>query len=160
MYKNKYKKVTKRKYSFLTQNKWKEMLKMNYGYERVSTKKQDNTRQTIQLNKLDINFKKIFVDKRTGKNANRPELKKLINIVKADDNIYVESISRFGRNVDDLRNLCKELSEKGIVVHFLKEGFSTNGDGYKFLLTILGAVAELERSRLQNVFYKALRNVN
>lgn len=121
---------------------------MNYGYERVSTAKQDNTRQEIQLNKLDIKFKKVYRDKKTGKIKDREELNKLLNIVKESDNIYVESISRFARNVDDLRQLCEKLKAKGITVHFIKEGFSTNGDGYKFLLTILGAVAELEREQI------------
>ncbi len=65
--------------------------------------------------------------------------------VKSGDNIYVESISRLGRNVDDLRRLTEYFREKGVIIHFLKEGFNTNGDMYKFLLTILGAVAEMER---------------
>ena len=121
---------------------------MNYGYERVSTTKQNNARQEIQLNKLDIKFKKVYRDKKTGKTKDREELNKLLNVVKASDNIYVESISRFARNVDDLRQLCESLKAKGITVHFIKEGFNTNGDGYKFLLTILGAVAELEREQI------------
>jgi DNA invertase Pin-like site-specific DNA recombinase len=64
---------------------------------------------------------------------------------KKGDNIYVESISRLGRNVDDLRKLTKHFVEKGVTIHFLKEGFNTDGNMYKFLITILGAVAEMER---------------
>ena len=63
-----------------------------------------------------------------------------MNEVKSGDNIYVESISRLGRNVDDLRKLTTFFREKEVVVHFVKEGFSTDGNMYKFLLTILGAV--------------------
>lgn len=116
---------------------------MIYAYERVSTIKQDERRQEIRLE--GIKFDKRFIEKLTGKNANRPELHKLIVKAKTGDQIYVEAISRLGRNVDDLRTICKDFKEKGITVHFAKEGFNTDGDMYKFLLTILGAVSEMER---------------
>lgn len=80
-----------------------------------------------------------------GRNADRLQLNKIKLEVQKGDNVYCESISRFGRNVDELRALCEYFKEKGVVVHFIKEGFNTNGDTYKFLLTILGAVAEMER---------------
>jgi DNA invertase Pin-like site-specific DNA recombinase len=116
---------------------------MNYSYERVSTTKQDERRQEISLNAYKID--KRYIDKQSGKNADRPELNKLMLAVNKGDNIYVESISRLGRNVEDLRQLCEYFSEKGVTVHFIKEGFNTNGNSYKFMLTILGAVAEMER---------------
>lgn len=116
---------------------------MNYSYERVSTIKQDEKRQEMALEHIKIN--KRYIDKVTGKSADRTQLNKLKLDSKKGDNIYCESISRLGRNVDDLRSLCEFFKEKGVVVHFIKEGFNTNGDTYKFLLTILGAVAEMER---------------
>lgn len=116
---------------------------MNYSYERVSTAKQDEKRQEIVLSSIKID--KRFIDKLSGKNVNRPELNKLKLVVKKGDYIYVESISRLGRNVEDLRELCEYFTEKGIVVHFMKEGFNTQGNSYKFMLTVLGAVAEMER---------------
>lgn len=117
---------------------------MNISYERVSTVKQDVRRQELSFDNYSIEKK--YIDKASGKNTyDRPQLKILMNEVKPGDNIYVESISRLGRNVDDLRKLTKFFREKEVVVHFLKEGFSTNGNMYKFLLTILGAVAEMER---------------
>lgn len=119
---------------------------MNYSYERVSTYKQDERRQEISLEHIKIDCR--YVDKCSGKNADRPKLKMLLNDVKRGDHIYVESISRLGRNVDDLRNLTEEFKEKGVTVHFIKEGFDTSGAMYKFLLTILGAVAEMEREIL------------
>lgn len=64
---------------------------------------------------------------------------------KQGDHIYCDSISRLGRNVDDLRYLCKYFKNKDVIVHFIKEDFNTEGDMYKFLLAILGAVAEMER---------------
>lgn len=116
---------------------------MNYSYERISTLKQDERRQEIALNNIKID--KRFIDKLSGKNADQSQLNKLMLAVTKGDNIYCESISRLGRNVDDLRSLCNYFIEKGAVIHFIKEGFSTTGSSYKFLLTILGAVGEMER---------------
>jgi DNA invertase Pin-like site-specific DNA recombinase len=83
---------------------------------------------------------------RSGKNADRPKLKMLLADIKRGDHVYCESISRLGRNVDDLRQLTEDFANKGVTVHFVKEGFDTSGHMYKFMLTILGAVAEMERS--------------
>ena len=116
---------------------------MDVTYERVSTIKQDERRQEIALSHIKVDRR--YIDKVTGKNAERPQLNKMKLQLKEGDNIYVESISRFGRNVDDLREITQYFKEKGVVIHFIKEGFNTNGDTYKFLLTILGAVAEMER---------------
>jgi DNA invertase Pin-like site-specific DNA recombinase len=116
---------------------------MNYIYLRVSTDKQDERRQELALE--NIKCDKRIVDKLSGKNADRPGLNKLMLDVKKGDNIYVESISRLGRNVDDLRKLVEFFKDKGVTVHFIKDGFNTNGNMYKFMLTILGAVAEMER---------------
>lgn len=116
---------------------------MNYSYERVSTTHQDERRQEISLEPYKIDRR--YIDKLTGKNANRPELQKLLIDAKSSDHIYVESISRLGRNVDDLRSLTEQFRAMGVTVHFVKEGFDTNGSMYKFTLTILGAVAEMER---------------
>jgi len=116
---------------------------MNYSYERVSTIKQDERRQEISLEQFKIDRR--FIDKCSGKNADRVQLNKLMLEVKEKDNIYIESISRLGRNVDDLRKLVEFFKDKGATIHFVKEGFSTNGNMYKFMLTILGAVGEMER---------------
>jgi DNA invertase Pin-like site-specific DNA recombinase len=116
---------------------------MNVAYERVSTVNQDERRQELSFDNYKID--KRYIDKATGKSTDRPQLNKLMLEVKKGDNIYVESISRLGRNVDDLRKLTKHFIEIGVTIHFLKEGFNTDGNMYKFLLTILGAVAEMER---------------
>jgi DNA invertase Pin-like site-specific DNA recombinase len=131
---------------------------MNISYERVSTIKQDVKRQELSLNNYKIDKK--YIDRASGKSVvDRPQLSKLMNEVKPGDNIYIESISRLGRNVDDLRKLTEFFREKESTVHFLKEGFNTNGNMYKFLLTILGAVAEMEReitvSRIREGMEKA-----
>jgi DNA invertase Pin-like site-specific DNA recombinase len=116
---------------------------MNYSYERVSTVHQDERRQEISLEAYKIDQR--YIDKVSGKNADRPELQQILQEAKSGDHIYVESISRLGRNVDDLRQLTEQFKANGVIVHFVKEGFDTSGHMYKFMLTILGAVAEMER---------------
>lgn len=118
---------------------------MIYKYERVSTRKQSVGRQEMILDKLGITFDKAYTDKISGKGIDRPALNKLKLEVNDGDIIYCESISRLGRNVDDLRATCDYFKNKGVTVYFVKEGINTDGDGYKFILTILGAVAEMER---------------
>ena len=118
---------------------------MNFSYQRVSTEHQDLRRQEEALRGVRIDEQ--YSDKLTGKNIDRPALNQLRLDVQPGDNIYVESISRLGRNVDDLRQLVQEFKAKDVTIHFLKEGFNTsNGNNtFKFMLTILGAVAEMER---------------
>jgi DNA invertase Pin-like site-specific DNA recombinase len=70
---------------------------MNYSYERVSTIKQDEKRQEIALSHKKID--KRYLDEKTGKNVDKPELNKLEFAVKKDDYIYIESVSILGRNV-------------------------------------------------------------
>lgn len=132
---------------------------MNYSYERVSTLRQDERRQEISLEAFKIDCR--YIDKVSGKNADRPEIKRLLQDAKEGDHVYVESISRLGRNVDDLRRITEQFKAKGVTVHFIKEGFDTGGNMYKFMLTILGAVAEMEREliieRVQEGMEKAKR---
>lgn len=118
---------------------------MNFAYKRVSTERQDLRRQEEAFTGIKIDRE--YCDKLTGKKSDRPSLNKLRLDVQPGDHIYVESISRLGRNVDDLRQLVQEFKDRGVVVHFIKEGFSANGDSNMgtFLLTVLGAVAEMER---------------
>jgi len=118
---------------------------MNFAYKRVSTEKQDLRRQEEAFKGIKIDQE--YCDKLTGSKADRPQLNKLRLEAQKGDNIYVESISRLGRNVDDLRQIVQEFKKKEVAVHFIKEGFNTgNGNNmFKFMLTILGAVAEMER---------------
>jgi len=132
---------------------------MNYSYERVSTLHQDERRQEISMEHIKIDQR--YVDKASGKNAERPKLKMLLTDARRGDHVYCESISRLGRNVDDLRRLTEQFVSMGVTVHFVKEGINSSGSTYKFLLTILGAVAEMEREvsveRVREGVEKAMR---
>jgi len=114
-------------------------------YIRVSSIEQHTDRQLIAMQGLNIPDENIFIDKLSGKDIKRPELQRLLSTVKKGDSITVESISRFARNTRDLLSLIDKLNEKGVEFISLKEHIDTTTSTGKFMLTILGAVAELER---------------
>ena len=81
----------------------------------------------------------------SGKNTNRPELQRMMEYVRRGDTVIVESISRFARNTRDLLELMEKLTTKGVEFVSKKEAIDTTTPTGKFMLTIFGAVAELER---------------
>ncbi|BDU82901.1 recombinase family protein [Clostridium perfringens] len=118
-------------------------------YLRVSTTKQDITRQDMQLDKLKISFDREYVDKITGKTKDRPQLNKMLCDLKNGDILYCESISRLGRSLKDLIEIIEQLVNKGVRVIIVKEGIDTNSSTYKLLLAVFGGVAEMERETIQ-----------
>jgi len=118
-------------------------------YLRVSTKKQDEGRQDLQLDKLGIKFDREYIDKVTGKTEERPQLNKMIVEVKEGDIVYSESISRLGRSLKDLIDIVEQLLKKGGRVIIVKEGIDTSSSTYKLLLAIFGGVAEMEGEYIQ-----------
>ena len=116
---------------------------MKIGYIRVSTEGANTARQEILLRDLGVD--ELFIDKASGKNANRPELARMMNYVRRGDTVIVESISRFARNTRDLLELVEQLSAKGVEFISKKEAIDTTTPTGKFMLTVFGAVAELER---------------
>ena len=83
---------------------------MKIGYVRVSTEEQNTARQEIMLRELGVD--ELFIDKASGKNADRPELRRMMEYVRRGDTVIVESISRFARNTRDLLDLVEHLTEK------------------------------------------------
>lgn len=116
---------------------------MKIGYIRVSTVEQNTIRQELLLSELGVD--EVFIDKASGKNTDRPELKRLITYVRQGDTVIVESISRFARNTKDLLELIEQLTAKRVEFISKKEAIDTTTPTGKFMLTIFGAVAELER---------------
>ena len=116
---------------------------MKIGYIRVSTEEQNTARQEVLLRELDVD--EIFIDKASGKNADRPELTHMMNYVRRGDTVIVESISRFARNTRDLLDLVERLTEKQVEFVSRKESIDTTTPTGKFMLTVFAAVAELER---------------
>lgn len=116
---------------------------MKIGYIRVSTQEQNTLRQEVLMEALGVD--QIYIDKMSGKNAERPQLKEMISYVRRGDTVIVESISRFARNTKDLLELVEQLAAKEVVFISQKEAIDTATPTGKFMLTVFGAVAELER---------------
>ena len=116
---------------------------MKIGYVRVSTQEQNTIRQERMMESLGVD--ELYIDKASGKNAQRPELQKMIQYVRKGDTVVVESISRFARNTRDLLELVERLTAKQVEFVSQKEAIDTTTPTGKFMLTIFGAVAELER---------------
>jgi DNA invertase Pin-like site-specific DNA recombinase len=117
------------------------------GYVRVSSVGQNTERQ------LDgVQVDRCFTDKASGKDTQRPQLEALLEFVREGDTVVVHSMDRLARNLDDLRKLVLTLTKRGIQVQFVKESLTFSGDDSPMamlLLSMLGAVAEFERSLIK-----------
>ena len=116
---------------------------MKIGYIRVSTQDQNTIRQEAMMESLGV--EELYIDRASGKNTQRPELQKMLDYVRRGDMVIVESISRFARNTRDLLELVEQLTAKGVEFVSQKEAIDTSTPTGKFMLTVFGAVAELER---------------
>ena len=113
------------------------------GYIRVSAIDQNTERQEVALKEFNVN--KIFTEKLSGKNTNRPELHRMLDYVREGDTLYIESISRLARSTKDLLSLVQILQEKRVDLVSLKENIDTTTPQGRFILTVFGALSELER---------------
>jgi len=116
------------------------------AYIRVSATEQNTARQEVLMKELCVD--EIYIDKMSGKNTNRPELQTMMKYVRKGDTVIVESISRFARNTRDLLELIEKLKEKEVEFISKKENIDTTTPAGKFMLTVFGAVAELEREHI------------
>lgn len=115
-----------------------------FGYVRVSSKDQNEARQVEALKDL---VDEVLIDKASGKNAERPQLQALLQKVRSGDVVKVKSVDRLARNTRDLLTILEELTSQGISVMFLDNSLTfDDSPTSKFMITMLGAVGELERS--------------
>lgn len=124
------------------------------GYVRVSSADQNDARQLDGL-ALD----KVFTDKASGKDTNRPQLMAMLEFVRDGDHIYVHSMDRLSRSLRDLQEVVERLTAKGITIAFVKEGLTfeppaTGADAHKtaystLMLQLLGAVGQFERALIK-----------
>ena len=119
------------------------------GYIRVSTVDQNTERQLVG-----VPLDKVFEDKVSGKDKNRPQLLSCLDYVREGDTLHVHSIDRLARSLQDLQELVNKLLEKGVVVRFHKENLTFQNHGTqdpfaKLLSQVLGSFAEFERNILR-----------
>lgn len=119
---------------------------MLIGYVRVSTQEQNEARQVTALEEKNVD--KMFIDKASGKNADREALKEMLSYVREGDTVITESISRIARSTKDLLNIVDTLTQKNVDFISLKESIDTTTPQGKFMLTVFAAMAELERENI------------
>jgi len=119
---------------------------MLVGYARTSTVEQNEARQIVLFKELGV--EKYYLDKLSGKNTDRPQLKEMLSFVRNGDTVVVESISRLARSTRDLLNIVEQLSSKGVQFVSKKESIDTTTPQGRFILTVFAAMAELERESI------------
>ena len=124
-----------------------------YGYIRVSTREQNEARQVIALREFGVD--RVFMDKQSGKDFNRPEYQALLKQVRSGDVLVIKSIDRLGRNYEEIleqwRTITKEIGAAIVVLDMPLLDTRSNRDLTGTLiadivLQLLSYVAETERS--------------
>lgn len=119
---------------------------MLIGYVRVSSLEQNTARQEVMMQELGV--EKIFIDRMSGKSKDRPALDEMMGFVREGDTVIVESISRLARNTKDLLQIVEKLSNKKVEFVSKKESIDTTTPTGRFMLTVFGAMAQLEREQI------------
>lgn len=114
------------------------------AYIRVSTEEQNTARQDAMIQDCD----RVFREKASGKNTDRPELKKMLDYVREGDVVVVESYSRLSRSTADLLQLVETLRSKGVDFVSLKENIDTTSPTGKLIMTIFAGLTQFEREQL------------
>jgi len=125
-----------------------------YGYVRVSTKEQNEARQMIAMREYGIEEKRIYMDKQSGKDFNRPQYRRLMKRLRKGDTLVVKSIDRLGRNYDEIIEqwhiITKEKQAQIVVLDMLlldtRQGKDLTGTLIAdIVLQLLSYVAQTER---------------
>ena len=121
---------------------------MKIGYARVSTDKQSLLRQTDQL--AHEGCERIFMEKISGGKSDRPELLRMLDVVREGDTVIVTELSRLSRSVKDLFNMIEKLHTLGADIRSLKESWAdTTTPQGKLLFAIFAGVSEFERDLIR-----------
>ncbi|MDR0616984.1 MAG: recombinase family protein [Synergistaceae bacterium] len=129
-----------------------------YGYARVSSAEQNEDRQLLAMQNLGTSLTRIFTDKQSGKDFNRPAYIELLNALNAGDLLYIVSIDRLGRNYDEIREQWRILTkERGIDIAVIDMPLLDTRRGKDLMgtfiadlvLQILSFVAQNERENIR-----------
>lgn len=113
------------------------------GYRRVSSLLQNTARQ-LEGETVD----RVFEDKLSGKDTNRPQLQAMLKHVREGDTVVVHSLDRLGKSLVDLHQLIEDLTSRGVAVNFNTENLTFTGEDTaisRLMLGIMGSIAEFER---------------
>jgi DNA invertase Pin-like site-specific DNA recombinase len=116
------------------------------GYARVSTEEQSADRQEDALQKQGCS--RVYIDKISGSKASRPQLDAMLQYLREGDTLVVTSFSRLSRSTRDLLDIVETLRQKGVTLRSLKESLDTSTPQGRFMLSVFGALNELEREQL------------
>lgn len=119
---------------------------MKYGYARVSTANQDLGSQLQALEKEGCT--KVYSEKFTGTNADRPQFVKLLSILKEGDTLVVTKLDRFARTALSGTGLIKDLLKQGVKVHVLNMGLVEDTPTGRLILNVMSSFAEFERDMI------------
>ena len=113
------------------------------GYVRVSTVEQNIERQ---LEEVEVD--RVFIDRASGKNTDRPKFQEMLDYVRDGDQIIVHSMNRFARSLKDLVTEVEKLVKRGIAIQFIKENITFTAQATpidNLMLQLMGAFAQFER---------------
>jgi DNA invertase Pin-like site-specific DNA recombinase len=118
------------------------------GYCRVSTDGQTLNSQIAELKAAGVT--KLFAEKQSGARSDRPQLKKALAVLGEGDTLIVTRLDRLARSTRDLLNVLHEVGEAGALFKSLHDTWAhTTTPHGRLMLTILGGLAEFERSLIK-----------
>lgn len=130
----------------------------SYGYIRVSSREQNEDRQLVALRKMGVPAGRIYMDKQSGKDFDRPQYQRLLQKLRPGDVLYIQSIDRLGRNYEEVQKQWRILTkEKEVDICVIDMPLLDTRQGKDLLgtfiadlvLQILSFVAETERDYIK-----------
>jgi DNA invertase Pin-like site-specific DNA recombinase len=128
---------------------------MIIGYARVSTLEQNEALQTDALDKAGC--ERLFTDHASGAKAHRPELDRLLDVIREGDTLVVWKLDRLGRSVQNLVDLMNLLQSRGVGFRSLTENMDTTTPGGVLVFNVFAAMAQFERDLIRERTNAGLR---
>lgn len=120
------------------------MTNQRIGYGRVSTLDQNLDSQADSLNAAKVD--RLFIEKITGTVKARPELDKVMDLLRSGDTLVITRLDRLGRSTKDLLSISSELEEKGVELEVIEQNINTKTPEGRLFFTLLAAISEFEHS--------------